>query len=492
MTSTTDFAVSADRLAPEPPAPAIAPRFGNSAAVPLGAPVKLTKTSARPDPELYAPDVVRAARPVNDVDRTLHPSFPVSGVDVRQADAPLPGKVPNTTYDPWRPLQHLPGPAPAAPARTFERGDGIGSLDADLTVAQFATVARSRAKLDRAWAYAGRLAAHAAEIRAKLATASEHQIAAAIGKAEVDPADVGPLRGELVTVDRQHRQTLDALADIETEHARHEADLAALTGPDGAARARLAEAHAARALAQTAADDASALLARATAHAKGVETRLAEARATEARHDADATARLRAALADGDAVPTTVEAALRISPALEDDLRAATAAVDALKAEHAGKLDALASAHRTVLAAVDGVMAVEAEAAARELQASDARALALRVRLHTFVRRPAGDYVRPTPKPNVVLPNGMVEPHPDTVRATYMPPPSIRSTPVIGEVIASAPPPPHQGPYEQNWTAEAGAWDAYAAALAADPHAVPVFADQPAVAPARPLPVRAA
>ena len=493
--ATKDFAASVDRTLYEAPGVPAVPTIGHRAAVPAGAPV----------------DIHRAPRPVEDFDRALHhvaqrlpvppdtsavpPSLTLHALqttDVRQADAPLPGTVPRTTYDPWRPLQHVSAPAPVAPARRPDNGDGHGSLDVNLIAAQLATVARTRAKLDRARAYAGRLAAHAAEIRTKLAAASDHQVATAIGKASSDPADVGPLRGELVTVDRQHRQALDALADIETEHARHEADLAALTGSDGAARARLAEAHAARSLAQTAADDASALLARAVGHAEAVSRKLITARADEARHDADASARLRTALADGGALPTTAEPFVRTAPALEDDLRAATATVDALKGEHAGELEALASAHRAVLAAVDGVMAVDAEAAARELRAADSRALALRVRLHTFVRRPAGDYVRPTPKPNVVLPNGMVEPHPDTVRATYMPPPSIRSTAVIGEVIASAPPPPHQGPYEQNWTTEASDWDAYATALAADPQAEPTFADQPPVAPAPPLPVRAA
>ena len=48
-----------------------------------------------------------------------------------------------------------------------------------------------------------------------------------------------------------------------------------------------------RTLAQLAADDAKAILDRATAHAEAVSPKLADARETEHRHDADATARLR-------------------------------------------------------------------------------------------------------------------------------------------------------------------------------------------------------
>ena len=422
------------------------------------------------------------------------PSLPLPAVLVVEhvAVAPVPGTVPATPYDPWRALQHFPAPAPVSPTRAPDSPEGRGALDADLTAAQFATVATSRAKLDRARAYAGRLGSHAADIRAKLAAASERGVAAAIGTSKADPADAGQLRGELVTVDRQHRQAVAALAEIEAEHARHEADFAALTGSDGAARASLAEAHAARTLAQTAADAAKGILARATAHAGTVRGKLAAARADEARHDAEATARLRAALADGDAPSAAAEPLARISGALEDDLRAATAAVDALTAEHAGKVAALALAHRTVLAAVDGVLVVDAEQVARELHATDERALALRTRLHCFTRRTRGDYVAPESKPPVLKPGGWYEPHPDTARALLMPPPTIHSTDVINAVVASAPPPPGQGVQAGNWTAETDAWSAYASALAADPQAEPAFAARPISPPAPPLPVRAA
>ncbi len=396
------------------------------------------------------------------------------------ADAPIPGTVPAHDFDAWRPLQAVPGPAPVMPAPPRD-------LDREAIAAQFATVARSRGKLDRARAYAGRLGTHAAEIRTKLAAAAERQVAAAIGTIEPDPAEVGPLRGEAVEVDRQHRQALVILADVEAEHIRHEADLAALCGSDGAARAKLAEAHAARTLAQTAADAAKALLDRATAHAEAVNGKLTAARADEARHDADATARLRAALADGDTPPAVAEPFTRSSPGLEDDLRAARATVDTLTAEHTARVAILEKARLAVLAAVDGVMVVDAEAAARELQAADSRALALRVRLHTFVQRTASDYVQPQPGPLRKLPNGLFERDPGPLLSPARP---MRSTPAIGHVIASGPLPPHQGPFSANWANEGAAWDAYAAALVTDPQAEPAFAEEVAVpsAPSIPAP----
>ncbi len=340
-------------------------------------------------------------------------------------------------------------------------------LDADLTAAQFATVASSRAKLDRAQAYAGRLAAHAAEIRTKLAAASEHQVAAAIGKAEADPADVGPLRGELVTVDRQHRQALGALADIETEHARHEADLAALIRSDGAARAKLTEAHAARALAQTAAEDAKAVLDRAMTHAKGVEARLSDARAAEARHDADASARLRTALTDGDVLPTTAEPFLRTSHGLEDDLRAATAAVHALKAEHTGKAVVVAQAERQVRAAAEAVMLADADAMEREISALDARLSTLRSRLAGCpAQKPAAPVSSAPLSPAKLHPGGWY----------------VRETPAIPmHLLAGTPSRPTVMPTPS----DLASWAAYAAALAEDPDAKPAFAE---VAPPLPAP----
>ncbi len=472
-----------------PGVPAASPPALRSA-VPMGAPVALRQPGHQLVPVDRAPHHVGPAAGADDAPPSL--PLPVATVEHHIADAPVPGTVPATPDDPWRALQHFPGPAPVAPTRAPDSPKGHGSLDADLTAAQFATVATSRARLDRGRAYTARLASHAADIRAKLSAASERGVAAAIGTSEAGPADAGQLRGELVTVDRQHRQAVAALADIEAEHARHEADFAALTGSDGAARASLAEAHAAQALAQTAAAAAKGILDRATAHACTVRGKLAAARADEARHDADATARLRAALADGDAPPAAVEPLARISGALEDDLRAATAAVDALAAEHAGKLAVLALAHRAVLAAVDGVLVVDAEQVARELHAADERGLALRTRLHCFTRRTRGDHVAPEPKPAVLTPGGWHEPHPDTARALLMPPPPIHSTAVINAVVASAPPPPGQGVHAGNWTVETDAWTAYASALAADPQAAPAFAARPAVPPVPPLPVRAA
>ena len=337
----------------------------------------------------------------------------------------------------------------------------------DLTAAQLATVTRSRAKLDRAQAYAGCLAAHAAEIRTKLAAASEHQVAAAIGKAEADPADVGPLRGELVTVDRQHRQALDALADIETEHARHEADLAVLVGVDGAARKKLTEAHAIRALAQTAADDAKAVLDRAVGHADAVSRKLITARADEARHDADASARLRTALADGDALPTTAEPFLRTSSGIEDDLRAATAAVDALKVEHAGKAVVVAEAERQVRTAAETVMLADADAMEREIGALDARLSALRSRLAGCpAQKPVTPISSAPPSPAKLHPGGWY----------YRDPPALPA-----HILTGTAPKPVVMPTP----ADLASWAAYATALAEDPDAEPTFTE---VAPPLPVP----
>ena len=403
--------------------------------------------------------------------------LPISLVEVRSADGPIPGTVPATSYDAHRPLQALPNPEPAGltPPR---------DLNHDAIAAQFATVARSRAKVDRARAYANRLGAHAAEIRTKLAAAAERQVAAAIGRAEPDPAEVGPLRGEAVEVDRQHRQALAILADVEAEHARHEADLAALCGSDGTARAKLAEAHATRAEAQTAVNNAKAILDRATAHVAAVRDKLTAARADEARHDAEAAARLRAALAHGDAAPVAAEPLVRASGALEDDLRAATAAMDALQIEHGSTLNALAAAHRIVLAAVDRVLMVDAEAVARELQAVDSRAMALRVRLHTYSNRRAGDWTPPKTSPAKMMPGGWLAPDPANGALA----PLVQSTSTIGHALASGPLPPHQGVFARNWTDEGEAWTAYAAALNADPQAEPTFSEEAAVPPAPPIP----
>ncbi len=343
------------------------------------------------------------------------------------------------------------------------------SLEADLAAAQIATVATSRAKLDRARAYAGRLGSHAAEVRAKLAAASERGVAAAIGTSEASSADAGPLRGELIAVDRQHRQAVAALADIQAEHARHEADLAALTGSDGAARASLAEAHAARALAQTTADAAKGILDRATAHAGTVRGKLAAARAEEARHDADATARLRAALADGDAPPAAAEPLSRVSGALEDDLRAATAAEPRIVEEHRAKLSTLAVAERQVRAAADAVLMSDADAMAREVEHLDARSKLLRDRIAAYAGRTAGDYVPEpwTPPKNILHPGGWFYPEPGKL-AVPPQPRTVARTPTIMAVLPSR----NDGAFVP---VEVAAWSAYASDLARDPKAEPDF-----------------
>ncbi len=188
--------------------------------------------------------------------------------------------------------------------------------------------------------------------------------------------------------------------------------------------------------------------------------------------------------ADGDALPAAAESFTRSSPALEDYLRTASAAVDALRAEHAGKVSTLTAAHRAVLGAADGVMTVEAEAIARELNAADARALALRVRLHCFANRRAADWVVPIAAPPKMMPGGWLAADPVADALS----PVVRQTAVIGQAIASAPVPQSGGPFSTNWTAENAAWSAYAAALAADPQAGAAFADGPAVPPSTPLP----
>lgn len=99
-----------------------------------------------------------------------------------------------------------------------------------VAASQLAIVSRSADRVARARSYAHRLGVHAEEIRTKL-----DALAGGDGS--------GPLRGELVELDRQHRQATAALAAVEVEHARHAADLAALHGSDGAARVTLADAH---------------------------------------------------------------------------------------------------------------------------------------------------------------------------------------------------------------------------------------------------------
>ncbi len=472
---TTDFAAPVDRTLHESSDRPAADRFSHSSAVPAGASV----------------DLVKFGRPVDTVDRAFHPAFPATRVVPVHALGPIPGTVPAIPYEPHRPFQHLPGPSVVAFRSAAPSGPGIG-LDAAHAAGQLVTVAHSKARLDRARSYADRLGSHLAEVHAKLTAAAEHQVGAAIGTAEPDPSDVGSLRGEAVDVDRQHRQALTILADVEAEHARHEADLAILFGSDGAARGKLGEAHAARALVRTAAADAGAILDRAKAHAEAVDGKLLAAQAEEARHDADATARLHAALRDGDAPPRAAEPFARNSPSLEDDLRTARATIDKLATEHAARIADLTAADLVVKRAVDQVLCADADAVARELQATDARTLALRVRLHAYTKRIAGDYVPPKTAPNKTLPNGMVVPDPAHAQAALQAPRMVVQTAIVGSVLASAPPPPHQGVFAQNWIDEGDAWSAYAAALAADPQAESAFTKPAAVPPAPPTPVSVA
>ena len=325
---------------------------------------------------------------------------------------------------------------------------------AAIIAAQFAAASRSADRLARARSYAGRLGSHAAEIRARLDTAAGDDTA-------------GPLRGELVEVERQRGQAVAVLAEVEAEHARHGADLASLIGPEGEARTKLAEAHTARDLAQTGADAVKTILERATAHARAVDGRLTAARAAEARHDLDAADRLHAALREGIGAPATIEPMIRTSAALEDDARAANAAEARVASEHRIKLAALAEAERQVLAAADAVLLAEADAMAIEVQALNARAALLRGRLSAYAARTPGDHVAaPTAMaPAKLHPGGWYTRDPASIVA----PPRVRQTPVIAAALSLDVATAALAP------AEVAAWNAYASALARHPQAEPDF-----------------
>ncbi|RYC29314.1 hypothetical protein D3273_24705 [Lichenibacterium minor] len=329
------------------------------------------------------------------------------------------------------------------------------------TAAQLATVSRSTDRAARARAYATRLGAHAAEIRAQLDAAAGGDAA-------------GPLRGELIEVDRQHRQAVEILTGVEAEHARHEADFRALHCSDGAARAKLADTHAARAAAVTASDATAAVLDRATAHAEAVERRLADARSAEARYDADATARLHAALRDGTEAPAATEAFSRTSPGLEDDARAARAAEARAAAEHRAKLTALAETERQVRGAADAVLLAEADSMAREVAALDARADLLRARLTTYAARTRGDHVQPEAVRPDPTRNAWSPPPPSLV--TMATEPRVASTPAIAAALVDR---TFVKEAPRDTSGVARAWDSFAAALAINAEAETSFTPNP-------------
>lgn len=330
----------------------------------------------------------------------------------------------------------------------------MGSALNDIAASQLAAVSASAARLNRARAHVGRLDAHAAEIRARL-----DALAGGDG--------AGPLRGEGMEVDRQRRQAAAALAGIEAEHTRHADDLAALYGSEGQARAALAEAHRARDAVKAEADAAKAVLERASDHARGVEARLAIAQAGEARHDAEAADRLHAALRDGLDTPTAAEPLTRLSPGLEDDLRAASAAQARAASDHRAKAAALAEAERRVRGAADAVMLAEADAMAREVAALDARTDLLRTRLTTYAARTKGDHVAPPEPPRVLNPGGWYE-----SAGLAQPAPRVASSPAIAAALVDR---TYVREAPRDMLRETGAWDAFASALVHDAGSLPDF-----------------
>ncbi len=327
---------------------------------------------------------------------------------------------------------------------------------AAIIAAQLAAASRSADRLTRARTYANRLWAHAAEIRARLERAAGDDTA-------------GPLRGELVEVERQRGQAAAVLAEVEAEHARHGADLASFIGPEGEARDRLVEVQVRRDAARTAADAAKVILDRATTHAGTVERRLTAARADEARHDSDAADRLHTALRGGSEVPATAEPFTRISGALEDDLRAARAAEVRLASDHRMSLSALAVVERQVRAATDAVLMSDADAMAREVQHLDARSKLLRDRIAAYAGRTAGDYVPEpwTPPKNIQHPGGWFYPEPGKLTV----PPQPRTVARTSAILAVLP----SRNDDASVPAEVAAWNVYASALARDPKAEPDF-----------------
>ena len=357
----------------------------------------------------------------------------------------------------------------------------------DAGAEQFETVERSRKAVDRAKAYEAQIADHLAGVNARIAAAGKSQVAAAIGTGEVDTqVDIAALRAEAAAVERQHRMAARALRGVEAEHARDQTDLAACFGSDDAARASLKEAQRVCAAASLAAREATGILDRAMAHAAATSEKLAEAQRVEREQDHVATARLQSALRSGAAIPATSSPLQRASVGLEEDARTAALTVDRLAVEHVAALANVGKVERVVAAAVDAVMAVDADALARELTATEARAGMLRRRLTTYTERTALS-VAPTqlqPGPLKLNPGGWYD-RPIgavasmNVRQSTEVQKALRSAATLDEMM-------RQGPTAMNWTVEANAWSDYATALTADAAAAPGFVTRQPYQPALP------
>lgn len=246
--------------------------------------------------------------------------------------------------------------------------------------AQLDIVSRSKEALDRARVYEARLAAHQAELRARI---DAHRSLATLGE---DPAtDLSALKTEADVVVAQLVIATAATADVEAEHARHEADLGAMYGSADVALQKLQQAHSHRRGALDAAQAAQAILDRATGHLEALHGHLENARCTEAERERGAVGRLHAALRDGSEAPSTAEPRNRTSLALEEDVRVGTAMVEKLRADYAATMSGVVLAEAAVAKAAMSVMTAEAERDARELLALRERGESLRSRLNAFV-----------------------------------------------------------------------------------------------------------
>lgn len=332
---------------------------------------------------------------------------------------------------------------------------------------QLDVLARSTEAVARARAFEQRLGQHVAEVKERLAAAIQPG---------APHADRSGLRAELADAEKRYGMASDARRDLEVEHARHVADHAALIGADGAARAALAEKVEARNAALLDVESAKSLQRAAQVYADDIQRRLQAAEAREQAQDRSAVDRLQAAFQNGDTPDATGKSDRRKSPGLVEDLRTARLTVEKFGRDVADREAVLANAERDVAEAVDAVLFAEADAVARDLEATEARARMLRARLVAYSERQPSGYVQHTPvqAPAQQVPGGwFVRPSQPTAAV-----PKVKQSPLMMKLLggsiarlSSFDP----MPAAVDWQPEAGAWSAYADALRHDPAAEATF-----------------
>lgn len=250
--------------------------------------------------------------------------------------------------------------------------------------AQLAVVANACAALDRAKAFEAQLGRHLAGLSDRIKSSEKNHSDAVIGTVKTDiMSDLPAHRAEAAAVAKQHRRAVKALAQVQAEHDRHAADLAAMFDTSAEARQRLAQAHEAHRGAVGTQKASKAVLARAVGYEEGLQAQLAAARAAERLHEEAEASKLHAALRAGsnviDAAPLK-----RQSASLEENVRIARLAVTHLEKDCGRVQAALASAENSLNLAVEAVMQAEAERVARELLALRARDAALSAQLRGY------------------------------------------------------------------------------------------------------------